>query len=609
MVSHKTMSEESQIFRGIPASPGIAVGKVWILDRRKIQIPRYHIDTNQIDAEIARLQAAVDKSVKQLEDVRGKFADQGLDHQTILEAHEMMLSDPVLMEESSRLIRNSRYNAQWSITAVIGELRSQFEQLTDPYFRERKSDIDFVGDRIIQNLEEGRPTSEQHPELDENTIVVAHNLYPVDTVNLSKRKVAGFITELGSKTSHASIVARSMGVPGVVGVAGFFSAAGRGDTVLLDGDRGIVCLQPTPADLAKGRKLAEEKRKRAHKLLSARHLPAQTLDNHQIDLKGNIELPAEAPAVIAAGGNGIGLYRTEFMLAEDDEPPSAQGHHEYYKAILEDVGSTPVTIRTFDVGGDKIFSAKTHGAEPNPALGLRAIRYCLQNPTILEDQIRGVFRAAVHGDLRLMFPMISCRDEISQIKTLLAKTKRHLENESTEFATVPIGIMVEVPSAVLMLDELISEVEFFSVGTNDLMQYLFAIDRSNEKVAYLYNPLHLAMLRCLKMCVQASQRCGVPMNVCGEMAGDIECIPVLIGLGVTSLSMNANSIPLVKRVIRELRRDECEALVEKLWTCASHREVTSMVRGFLKAKAPLTTDAIAMDVENDVLSLPMREPL
>ena len=576
----------SKSFRGIGASPGVAIGRVFLLDRERVYVPRYHIGEQQTDAEAQRLRQAIDASIEQLEGIRSRFVGDGMDHQAILEAHEMMLRDQAILDETVALIREELINAEWAVHRVVARVRQLFDRVSDAYMRERGGDIDFVGERILRNLT-GQEVNlnEQLSQLKGDTVVVAHDLSPADTALLTRHKICAFVTEVGGKTSHTSIVARSIGVPAVVGVPGIFGAAGTDDHIVVDGLEGSVMLRPSRAHLERGRKRSEHFRRVSLDLLEAKSLPARTLDGFDVTVAGNIELPAEVPTVMERGGEAIGLYRTEFMFLGRRQAPDEEEHYRTYCELLKQVDGRPVTIRTLDLGGEKTIGPVPPSLEPNPALGLRAIRYCLQNRDIFEPQIAGLLRAATRGPLRIMLPMISGLEELRAAHEIIADVERRLTREGKEHAKhVTTGIMIEVPSAVLTADVLAQHADFFAVGTNDLLQYLLAIDRTNERVAYLYHPLHPAVLRTLQMISHAAQKSGIPLSLCGEMAGEAEHTSILVGLGFSQLSMNSSSIPRIKRLIRELSRDDCVDLLHNALQCHDCTEVEKLVRGFQEAK-------------------------
>lgn len=575
-----------RVFRGIGSSAGIAIGRVFLLDRRSVRIRRYHVTAQQIDGEIDRLQSAIEASIAQLESVRTSFAGADMDHRAILEAHEMMLRDQSLVTEASRYMREELVNAEWAVQQVIDRIRALFDSVADPYFRERRGDVEFAGERILRNLVGQMNDINDVPEHADGVVLVAHDLSPVDTAVLSQHNVKAFVTEVGGKTSHSSIIARALEIPAVVGVPGIVDAAGSGDQMIIDGLDGSVLLRPTKAQLEKSEKRLAIFMRKSLEILEAQALPAQTTDGHTIRVAGNIELPIEVAQVINRGGEGIGLYRTEFMFLGRREPPSEEDHYHTYRKVLAEVGGRPVTIRTFDLGGDKIFTGMAPiEAEMNPALGLRAIRYCLRHPEIFEPQIAGVLRAATHGNVRVMLPMVAAVEEIEEAREVIARVSERLTHDGIEHKRdVPVGIMIEVPSAVFIADHLAKNVDFFAVGTNDLLQFLLAADRTNERVDYLNNPLHPAVLRTLSTIANAARTAGIETSVCGEMAGELQNTPLLLGLGFDQLSMNAGAIPRVKRRVLELAKEECDALLADALTCRRLDEVVELVQQFMSAK-------------------------
>lgn len=582
------MTGRTRRFHGIAASPGVAMGRVFLVDQREARFRRYHIEPDSEDYEVERLRRAVDRSVTQLESVRAKLTRASHDHDAILEAHEMMLRDPTIVEDAITLIRAQQLNAEWAISKVIGRLRAAFDRLADPYFKERRSDIDFVRDRIIRNLTGQSADLSDLEQLAEGTVLVAHDLSPVDAALLSRHRVTGFVTEVGGKTSHTAIIARSLDVPAVVGARGILDAVGSGDAIIVDGANAEVILRPSPRAVETARRRSQQYRLAELELLEAQSLPAVTLDGHQLLVTGNIELPPEIPTVLERGGDGIGLYRTEFVFLSRKAPPDEEEHYRTYSQILSAAGDRPITIRTLDVGGEKLFGALSHEAEANPALGLRAIRYCLQHPTVFEPQLAGILRAAVRGRARLMVPMVSGLEEIEAVREVLNRVGARLHAEGKEFnPNVPLGIMIEIPSAAITADTLAAHVDFFSVGTNDLLQFLLAVDRNNERVDYLYDSAHPAVLRVLDQVARAAARAQIPVSVCGEMAGDLDAVPLLLGLGFTELSMNAASIPRVKRLIRELRRSDTELLAQEALASTTIARVKELVSDFFESKSPL----------------------
>lgn len=581
------MSDAPSIFYGIPASAGIVVGRVLLLDRRKVRVPRFHIHREQEATERDRLFAAVAVSIEQLESIQHRSNEEGAEHNAILEAHVLMLKDQSLIHDACDLIESEHVNAEWAVHRVVSKLRSFLEVAEDAYMKERRSDIDFVGERIIKNLVGKGCDASELGALQSGSIVVAHDLSPADTAMLGSQKVTGFATQVGSKTSHTSIVARSMAVPAVVACQGLFAAAGQGDTIIVDGLQGRVILRPSPDQLQKAHKRSEAFENLSQEFLKVRSLPARTTDGKDIRILGNIELPSEGMTVSSRGGEGIGLYRTEFLFVRRETAPDEELHYRTYAGIFEDVPGQIVTFRTMDIGGDKAFKAAPVEPELNPALGLRGIRYAMANPELFECQVAGILRAACHGPARILIPMVSGIEEIHYAREVITKVSKRLKSEGKTFrADIPLGSMIEVPSAVLIMDSLAKACDFLSVGTNDLMQYLLAIDRINERVAYLYQPLHPAVIRTLSIISDAAKRHDTPLTLCGEIAGELLVAPVLIGLGFHELSMNAGSIPWIKHLIRELSLEACEAMVAEALKEKSCADVTHLVVKFIQENIP-----------------------
>ncbi len=570
---------------GLAASPGIAIGRCWLVDRRRVRTPRRRIGPEEVEAELARIEAALHASDRQLAEVREKVQRaESAEHTAIIDMHRMMLRDVMLVEETRRLVSEERVNAEWAVKRAVRQIKGAFAGVADEYFKERRADVDYVGERIIKNLMgEGPDVVEPPPE---GSIIVARDLSPADTaLLLHERKVAGIVTDTGALTSHTAIVARALEVPAVVGVGRATALAERGDWIVVDGGRGQVILGPSPGEradyeAARQRYLAQEA-----ELMRLRDLPATTADGITLRLMGNIEFAEEVKGLLDHGGEGVGLYRTEFLFLGRRDLPGEEEHYQTYRRILEALKPRPVTIRTFDLGGDKLPAGGRDHAE-NPALGLRAIRYCLRQPDLFRAQLRALLRAGVHGNLRIMFPMVSGVAELRAARRLLAEVRAELERDGVETRPAPVGIMVELPAAAMIADRLARECDFLSIGTNDLIQYTIAIDRHNKDVAYLYRPLHLSVLRTLKFVCDAGRQAGIPVSMCGEMAGEPLHTLVLIGLGLDELSMNGPSIPLVKKVIRGASAADGRALLERLLDLTSADEIEREVRSEMARRFP-----------------------
>ena len=560
------MATGTTILAGIGASPGIAIGRCWPVDRRRVRAPKRRLGPEEVEPEVHRLKAAVEASDGQLAEVRRKVeAAEGTgagDHLAIIDMHRMMLKDEMLVLGAQKLVRDERLNAEWAVKRVVRKIKAAFSDAADEYFKERGADVDFVGERIIKNLLGQQVDVEERPP--DGAIVVAHDLSPSDTaLLLHDRKVSAFVTDAGAKTSHTAIVARALEVPAVVAVGRITTLADRGDWVIVDGTRGVVILNPTAAERADYEVARERYLQHEQELLRTRDLPATTEDGVTVRLAGNIEFAEEVPSLVNHGGEAVGLYRTEFLYLQRDRLPTEEEHYQDARRVLEALAPRPVTIRTFDLGGDKLPAGLKAHAE-NPALGLRAIRYCLRQPDMFRSQLRGLLRASVHGNLRIMFPMISGVAELRAAKRVLTEVREELKREGHDLPLPPVGIMIELPSAALIADRLAQECDFFSIGTNDLIQYTIGIDRQNKDVAYLYKPLHLSVLRLIHGVCQAGEAAGIPVSMCGEMAGEPLNALVLLGLGFAELSMNGTSIPLVKRILRVARADDGRALLKRL---------------------------------------------
>ncbi len=579
----------TSILVGIAASPGIAIGRCWSVDRRRVRTPKRRLAPEEVESELARFRTAIDLSDLQLAEVREKVgkgdgAPGSAEHTAIIDMHRMMLKDEMLVLESQRLIREDRLNAEWAVKRAVRKIKGAFHEQADEYFKERRADVDYVGERIIKNLLGQAPDVEEVPP--EGAIVVAHDLSPADTaLLLHERKVSAFVTDAGAKTSHTAIVARALEVPAVVGVGKITSLVERGDWIVVDGSRGVVVINPTPGERSDYEAAQARQRAEEEELLRTRDLPARTRDDVTVRLAGNIEFAEEVPSLLSHGGEAVGLYRTEFLFLGRTDLPTEEEHYQNYRRILEALAPRPVTIRTFDLGGDKLPSGMRIPAE-NPALGLRAIRYCQRQPDLFRAQLRALLRASVHGNLEIMFPMISGVAELRAARRVLAEIREELRREGVEVRDVPVGIMVELPSAAMLADRLAAECDFFSVGTNDLIQYTIGIDRQNKDVAYLYRPLHLAVLRMLKQVCDAARAAGVPVSMCGEMAGEPVNVLVLVGLGVTELSMNGTSIPLVKRVLRAAKASDGRELVERILGMTTAEDIEREVRTEMTRRFP-----------------------
>jgi phosphotransferase system enzyme I (PtsI) len=554
------MSE--QIFHGIGASPGIVIGRVYLLDRRKVVVAGQRIEDVDVKSEVARFKKAVEVSKGQLEEIRKRYTrDLGKSHRYILDTHIMLLEDKMLVEGTVKRIKDVRINSEGALRETIDAIAKKFDSIEDEYLRERKHDVEQVAERVLRNLT-GRK-QESLAEISEEVIVIAHDLAPSDTLMMRKDKVLGFATEMGSRTSHTAIVARSMGIPAAAGLEKITASVRTGDVVILDGNHGTVIVDPDEETFLDYLRRQQRYKYFEQELDKLRELPAETLDGKRIHLQGNIELPEEVATVARHGGAGIGLYRTEFLFLNRQHLPTEEQHYTAYRDVAERAAPDEVVIRTLDVGGDKLALPDQYEQEPNPALGLRAIRFCLQNRDIFRAQLRGIFRASAHGKIKVLYPMISALPELQEIKRLMDEVRSELRAEGIPFdERLEVGVMIEIPSAALTADLLAPEVDFFSIGTNDLIQYTLAIDRTNEHVAFMYEPLEPSVLRLLQRVAHAAHEGKVGLAMCGEMAGDPLYAAILMGLGFEYLSMNVAAIPWVKKVVRSVRMQDAVELAD-----------------------------------------------
>jgi phosphoenolpyruvate-protein phosphotransferase (PTS system enzyme I) len=558
-------------FRGIGVSPGIAHGAIHVVRDDLDDVLRYHIEPAQIGNEIARFETALVQTRVQILEMQQKIAEAiGAQDAAIFDAHLLVVEDRTLIDEVLRGLETERCNLEWIFQKVASNYAETLSKIDDPYLRERALDIQDVTRRIVRNLQGKAPKS--FLTLAEPHILVAHNLTPSDTAGLNRQIVLGIATDLGSRTSHTAIIARSLNIPAVVGLHDATQKLETSQRVLLDGYTGLLVVDPTPETLSYYGEVQIRKGQVAQVLRGLRETTSTTADGRHIVLSANIELPSDVDAVAENGAEGIGLYRTEFLYINRDTLPDEEEQCEVYSKVAKQVHPNPLIIRTFDLGGDKLaVGAADVGDELNPFLGWRAIRFSLENIDIFKTQLRAIIRASAVGNVKVMFPMISGLEELRRAREVLEECRQEVGGGPA--AKMEVGVMIEVPSAAISADLLAREVDFFSIGTNDLIQYTIAVDRVNERIAHLYEPTNPAVVRLLKMISDAAHANKIWVGVCGEMASDVALIPLLLGLGMDELSVGASSVPRVKMAVRNLELPECRALVDEALKLQTSSEI------------------------------------
>jgi phosphotransferase system enzyme I (PtsI) len=561
-------------FEGAGVSPGIACGRVHVARDELEEVMRYRIAPSQVGDEIARFETALIQTRMQILQMQQRIAESiGAKDAAIFDAHLLVVEDRTLIDEVLRKLETDLCNVEWIFQEVATRYAETLNRIDDPYLRERALDIQDVTKRVIGNLQGKGPKT--FLALDEPHILVAHNLTPSDTASINKANVLGVATDLGSRTSHAAILARSLNIPAIVGLHDITAKLETGQQVLLDGNDGWLIVDPTPETLADYAQIESKRAKVTAKLKELRETTSTTRDGRHIVLSANIELPGDVDAVQANGAEGVGLYRTEFLYLNRPSLPTEDEQYEIYRKVAECVRPDPLIIRTFDLGGDKLAPGTVDIAdELNPFLGWRAIRFCLENIDIFKTQLRAILRASSVGNVKIMFPMISGLDELRRAIAVLDECKVELRSSKIDIAErLEVGAMIEIPSAAICASVLAPEVDFLSIGTNDLIQYALAVDRVNEKIAHLYQPTHPAVLRLLKMIADAAHDHNLWVGVCGEMAGDIALIPLLLGLGMDELSTAAILVPRVKRAVQSVTIPECRELVEEAFKLDTASEI------------------------------------
>jgi phosphoenolpyruvate-protein phosphotransferase (PTS system enzyme I) len=567
-----------EIKKGIGVSPGVVTSTAVVLDAEDLLVPKRQVDADQIPAELKRLTQAIAESVTDLKRLRDEFAaSHGAEVGKIFDFHLGLLKDKSLLAQVQTEIKNNYSTAEYAVSTVMRRFAAAVQAMPDRYLAERVKDVHDVERRLLHALIGQKREDLAH--LTRDVVIIAHDLLPSQTAALDKLHVRGFATDVGGRTSHTAIVARAMGLPAVVGLGNITGEVSGGDTVIIDGNRGVVIVNPDAEQLAEHRELERKQVKFEADLATLAQLPAETKDGHAISLQANIEFPYEIDDAVARGAQGIGLYRTEFLYLSSDHEPSEEEHYDSYAEALRRLKGKPLVIRTLDLGADKQTQAKSANPERNPFLGDRSIRMCLHDIPMFKRQLRAIMRSTVLGDVRIMFPMISTLMELRQAKMVLNDVMEELEDEGVEFRRdVPIGMMVEVPSAAIMASQFAREVNFFSIGTNDLIQYTLAVDRTNERVAGLFCAAHPAVLTFVRDVIRAGVRNNISVSVCGEMAGDPLYTLLLLGLGLTNFSMNGPDVPEVKKIIRSTTVEHARQVARKVMSFDSERQVMHFLR-------------------------------
>ncbi|KPK85421.1 MAG: phosphoenolpyruvate-protein phosphotransferase [Phycisphaerae bacterium SM23_33] len=566
-----------EIKKGIAVSPGVAINQAVVLDAEDYRIPLRHVSPQRIKQEVRRLDQAVTRSRQDLAELRDRARRRlGSETAAIFDFHLALLDDRSLQNKIRKLIRSDSVTAEFAVADVLRGYAKEFLQMPE-YLADRVKDVYDIEKRILRHLI--GQSREDLARLEEEVVVLAHDLTPSQTANLDRRHVLGLATDAGGRTSHTAIVARALGIPAVVGLNDVTASVNAGDTVIIDGNRGVVIINPDEATIRQHRQYVERIAEFELSLDRLVNLPAITLDGHEVVLLGNIEFPHEAATVIAKGGQGIGLYRTEFLYLGREVEPTEEDHYQAYMQVIHEMQGRPLVIRTLDLGADKYTQERSPVPERNPFLGCRSIRFCFQNLQLFKTQLRAILRASLQGDLAIMFPLITSVMELRQSKMILRDVMEDLEEEGIEVRRdVPVGIMVEVPSAALMCNQLAEEVDFFSIGTNDLIQYTLAVDRANERVAPLFTPAHPAVLRLIKEVIRAGQRHDLGVSLCGEMAGQPEYTLLLIGMGLRTLSVAPPAIPEVKQLVRSMTMEHARRVARTVMAFDNDKQIVSYLR-------------------------------
>lgn len=584
-----------EILKGIPVSPGFAIGEAFILGSEESVIPRRFISLEEMEEESQRFLQAVENAKDDIKELQEKVRmdEVGAEAVPIFDAHIMILADNSLHREVLNRISKNRFSAEYAVSRSLRKYEKAFSKMGDSYLAQRISDLHDIERRLLRSLLGDR--KEDLKQLDRQVILIAHDLTPSQTATMDPEHVIGFGTDVGGKTGHTAIIARAREIPAVVGLETISSDVSSGDTLVIDGNRGIVVVNPDEKTLETYRRLASDFHNFEEALIEEKDLPSQTTNGELIRVSANIEFPNEIEAVTNMGGEGVGLYRTEFLYVGSETVPDEGVHFRAYKQAVENLGSQKLTIRTLDLGADKFFHLEKNLVnddkallhERNPVLGCRAIRYCARHPQLFRAQIRAICRASGLGKVNLLIPMVSCREEVERVREMVQREQEALDEEGIEFdPDMSIGIMVEVPSVAMTIEHYVDICDFFSIGTNDLTQYVLAVDRTNEHVANLYRPANPAVLLLMQKVISVGKEYGVPVSVCGEMAGDPAFTLFLLGLGLKHFSVSPPLIPEIKKLIRSISIEEAEAIAAEALTYRTAREIVAYLRGITRKYQP-----------------------
>lgn len=578
------------MYSGIAVSSGVAIGKAYLLDRSKVCVLKRSIPESEIEEEIKRLRDAIEKSKAQMQETKQRASSMADKYAIILDTYTLLLEDEILVNETIETIKREHSNAEWALTVTLEKFTNLFNNINDDYLKGKKDDLDLVVHGVIKNLI--GHYQESIADIDEPVIIITHELSPSDTIVMSKSYILGMATEVGGKTSHVGIFASALGIPAVVGLGDFNQFVNSGDTVIIDGIQGEVIVQPDEERLRHYRRKQQNYQRYEKTLLEDIGLTAETLDGETVQLMANIETIQEARSVRKYGAKGIGLYRTEFLYLAANTLPTEDDLYSNFKKVVQALEPYPVVIRTLDIGADKQLRRISDIPEDNPALGLRGIRLSLAQPDLLMNQLKGILRASLYGKIKILYPMVSSVEEVVEATRYLEQAKEELRKAQIPFQDdIPVGAMIETPSAALIVDRILEEVDYISIGTNDLIQYILAVDRINENVAHLYQPFHLSVLRILKEVFAQAESMGKPVSICGELGGDPMATFLLLGLGkVDELSMEPHSIPKVKNILRKMTLKEARALADHALSLSTSEEINRFINNEMRNRFPSDFD-------------------